>query len=159
MSYRNYKHVVECAGVALVNDGRIFLIRPFYNYRPQSYAIPKGHLEDGESSQECAKREFFEETGISLEGKKLEFLTYVYTKISVNSVKRVVVYKAEGNGNEKFRGANLTKSGAPENIYGEYIAYEAAKDVIAGYQIPIITKLMENEVSSFDKFYTRKLGF
>lgn len=159
MNYRNYKNVVECAGVALVNDGRIFLIRPFYNYRPQSYAIPKGHIESGESPQECAKREFAEETGISLDGKRLEFLTYVYTKINTNSVKRVIVYRADGDGRETFRGANLTKSGAPENIYGEYIAYEAARDVIAGYQIPIVSKLMESEVSSFDRFYTRKLGF
>ena len=159
MNYHNCKNVVECAGVALVNNGRIFLIRPFYNYRPQNYAIPKGHVEGGESPQKCAKREFFEETGIDISNIKMEFLTYVYTKIGRNSIKKVNVYCAEGSGKESFKGANMSESGAPENIYGDYISFESAKDVIVPYQLPIIEKLMAKEISSFKKFYTGRLGF
>ena len=98
MSGRHGKSFVDCAGVALVNGGRIFLIRPFYDYRPQNYAIPKGHVEPGEDPMSTAKREFEEETGISLGDRELVPLVKVYTRIEPTVVKRVHVFKALGDG-------------------------------------------------------------
>lgn len=157
MDYGKYKNVIECAGIAMVNDGRIFLIRPFYDFRPQRYAIPKGHLEYGETAQSCAKREFFEETGIDIEGRRLDFLTYVHTKIDRNTVKKVVVFKVDGDGNEVFCRSVRSNSGAPENIYGEYVDFSVARELMSAYQVPIVNRLIENEASSFRNFYSRKL--
>lgn len=155
MDLLNFKISEECAGIALVNGGRIFLIRPFFDFRVQRYAIPKGHVETGEAPQDCARREFAEETGIDLSDRPLEFLTYVTTRIGNDRVKRVIVYRVDGDGSERFKGANLSPSGSPENIYGEYVDYRIAREIMTGYQIPIVTRLMKNDTHSFGRFYER----
>ena len=116
-------------------------------------------MEKSESPQKCAKREFYEETGINIDDKKLEFLTYVYTKVNRNTVKKVIVYKAEGTGNEIFCRSIFSNNGSPENIYGEYVNFDIARGIIVYYQVPIINKLIDKELSSFYNFYSKKLGF
>ena len=69
MDSQENKTIEECAGIALINKGRIFLIRPSFDSIPQNYAIPKGHLEEGETPEEAARREFQEETGIDVSTK------------------------------------------------------------------------------------------
>ena len=150
---------MECAGIALVNKGRIFLIRPVFNGIVQSPAIPKGHIEDGETPQHAAVREFGEETGIDLEGHTLEFLCYVYTKIDDDTDKKVIVYRVAGDGNEKFRGANLTDSGEPENVDGGYIPLDYARTTITVYQQPIVDKLLEQESASTFKRFLKNTGW
>lgn len=41
---------------------------------PGMWSIPGGKLEDGESTQEGAKREFLEETAVDISDKQLEFI-------------------------------------------------------------------------------------
>mgnify|MGYP003344162065 CR=1 FL=1 len=41
---------------------------------PGMWSIPGGKLEEGETSQEGAKREFFEETAVDISDKPLEFV-------------------------------------------------------------------------------------
>lgn len=41
---------------------------------PGMWSIPGGKLEDGESTQEGAKREFVEETAVDISGQNLEFI-------------------------------------------------------------------------------------
>lgn len=145
--------VVECAGVALINRGRIFLIRPLFKGLVQQPGIPKGHVESGESPQSAARREFFEETGIDLTGKPLELLCYVYSKIDGDTDKKVIVYRVDGDGTEYFRGSNLAENGEPENVDGGYVGYGRALEEITPYQQPIIKRLIEQEsVSSFSRF-------
>lgn len=50
-----------------LTDGKIFvlLIKQFAN--KDAWGIPKGHINEGETLQECAKRETFEETGLKVE--------------------------------------------------------------------------------------------
>jgi len=154
----NHKNIetVNCAGIALTNNGRIFLIRPFYADIAQSYAIPKGHVNDGEDFKEAAIREFKEETGIDLKNKKLYELTCVYTKIGNDKVKKVTVFEVNGNGNEKFKGSINSDYGSPETIHGEYIPFKIAREFITGYQIPIIDELMKDDTSSLVNFYNKR---
>ena len=148
-----HKKIVECAGIALVNKGRIFLIRPLFNGLVQQPGIPKGHVEKGESPQQTAVREFEEETGIHVDPHKLEFLCYVFTRIDDDTDKKVIVYSADGDGSEYFHGSNFAKNGEPENIDGGYVSLEYAKDVITTYQIPIVERLMKRRnLSSFKRF-------
>lgn len=52
---------VEAAGGAVFTpDGRLLMMR-----RRGKYDLPKGHLEQGESLEECAVREVLEETGVA----------------------------------------------------------------------------------------------
>ena len=52
--------------IALVNDGRIFLLRRANTgYRDGEWAMPAGHVESGETPEQAALRELREETGVS----------------------------------------------------------------------------------------------
>ena len=41
---------------------------------PGMWSIPGGKIEEGESSKECAKREFFEETDVDIDNKDIKFI-------------------------------------------------------------------------------------
>jgi 8-oxo-dGTP pyrophosphatase MutT (NUDIX family) len=41
------------------------------------WSLPGGHLEDGESSLDCSKREFYEETDIDIDDEDLTFIGVV----------------------------------------------------------------------------------
>lgn len=144
MHGHNDKNIVECSGIALVNKGKIFLIRPLFNGFVQQPGIPKGHIEPGETEKTAALREFKEETGIDLTGKELEFLCHVFAKINDGADKRVSVYKVYGDGDEKFISSNIADNGEPENIDGGYVPFDYAKNIITVYQKPIVEKLIED---------------
>jgi diadenosine hexaphosphate hydrolase (ATP-forming) len=56
------RHVFHhSAGAVVVDGGGCLLIR-----RGHEWAFPKGHLEQGETAGEAARREVFEETGIEI---------------------------------------------------------------------------------------------
>lgn len=147
---------MNCAGIALTNNGRVFLIRPFYGGNAQSFAIPKGHVNDGESFRDAAVREFFEETGIDLRGRDMRELTCVYTKIGNGRVKRVVVFKVNGDGDERFSKTVERGVEGMEATFGEYVPFQIARDFITGYQIPVIDSLMDDDLSSLVNFYVRR---
>lgn len=146
---------VECAGIAMISGGRVFLVRPFYNFIPQSLAIPKGHIEAGETSRQCAIREFTEETGIPLDvdPQSLEFLTCAKTRTSNGGLKKVYVYVLKGDGSETFVSSVRFDNGAPENLYGEYVDFDSAEELITSYQKCIVSALKKREMESFDTFY------
>ncbi len=50
------------SGGLVVNKDKILVV---YQDKTDSWALPKGHIDDGETKLESAKREIFEETGIS----------------------------------------------------------------------------------------------
>lgn len=49
----------KSAGIVLVHDNKVVLLK-----RPRYWELPKGHIEQGETELEAAKRETIEETGI-----------------------------------------------------------------------------------------------
>ena len=44
---------------------------------PGMWSLPGGHLEEGETTKECGKREFFEETDIDIDNEDLTFVGIV----------------------------------------------------------------------------------
>jgi len=50
------------AGGVVVNDGRILVV---FQRQSNTWALPKGHIEAGESPVEAARREITEETGLT----------------------------------------------------------------------------------------------
>ena len=146
---------VNTAGIAYVNNGRIFLVLPYSDGSyEQRWCIPKGHMEPGEHPEETAKREFSEETGIEAP-EKLHYLCDCYCKFK-NTTKRVTVYRGVGDPNAKFKGSNLIdqgpSEGMPENVDGRYFTYDEAEKVIMKYQLPVIESLRSLE-STFEGYF------
>lgn len=65
------------AGGVLVRDGAVAVIRP--HGRPKIIALPKGHIDTGETAAQAAEREVREETGlVGSMTAKLGDVRYVY---------------------------------------------------------------------------------
>ena len=56
---------IPAASVAVLNDDRFLLVRRGREPAKGLYAFPGGRLEDGEHAEQAARRELFEETGIT----------------------------------------------------------------------------------------------
>lgn len=52
------------AGIIVVKDGEYLLVHSREN---EEWGLPKGHLEEGESEEEAAHRELYEESGVTAE--------------------------------------------------------------------------------------------
>lgn len=63
------------------------------------WGLPKGHVEDGESEEETARREVFEETGLEITLKK-GFRTTVEYTMPNGIAKKVVYFIGEATGQD-----------------------------------------------------------
>lgn len=62
-------------GVFVWKDGKFIMGQRLGSHGANTWSIPGGHLEYGESWEECAKREVLEETGLEIESVRLLAVT------------------------------------------------------------------------------------
>lgn len=65
--YIHYDNPTPAAGVILVEDGRVLLVRRKYNPKVGMWTLPAGFVESGEQVGACAVREAKEETNLDVE--------------------------------------------------------------------------------------------
>ncbi|HEX2395704.1 MAG TPA: NUDIX domain-containing protein [Bacteroidales bacterium] len=120
---------------------------PFYRNKDlNSWSIPKGEYDDTEDAFEAAKREFFEETGIRIEG---DFIGL--KPVRQNGGKAVITWAVEADIDTSKIKSNTfelewpPKSGKyqkfPEIDRAEWFNYEEAKKKVLKGQIPVIDEL------------------
>ncbi len=84
-------------------------------------------MEDGETLEEAARREFYEETGIAPD--RITELTYLDGCTAVKG-KKIHTFICEGDGTEQYVKSNLIESGfragQPENSAGRYLTLDEA---------------------------------
>ena len=146
----------QSAGVLLYrnlqNGLEFFLIHPggpiWKNKDESAWSIPKGEFDDDENSLDAAKREFFEETGISLSGEFIEL-----QPVKLKSGKKVFAWAIEKDINAEniisnhFEMEWPPRSGIfqsfPEVDKGEWFSIEKAKEKINGMQVDLLEQLQQ----------------
>ena len=84
----------KSCGAVLEKDGKVLMV----HQNNGVFAFPKGHVEEGETEIETAKREILEETGIRAkldELKRIEFSYYI-TEMDINKTVVLFVGRPEG---------------------------------------------------------------
>lgn len=62
------------------NGKALFVLRSNTGYKDNQYAVPSGHVEDGETFREAACRELMEEVGLEAKPEELELRAIVHRK-------------------------------------------------------------------------------
>lgn len=97
-----YRNPVPAAGVLVVEEGRILLVKRRYAPRVGSWCLPAGFMEAGEHPEVSAVREAHEETGLHV---RLTGLFGVYAGFDDPRVRAVLIlYTAERERGELVAG-------------------------------------------------------
>src|SRR5262245_44578901 len=112
----------------------ILLVHPSGNYnRHAPWSIPKGIAEAGESLEDAARRETFEETGVGPAGPLIQLGSIVYTK----SRKRVHCFAAEAS-------ADSPSCASWEIDSAEFLEIEEGRRRVHPDQRPFLDRLVEH---------------
>lgn len=83
-----YRNPAPAAGVVLVHDGAVLLVKRRYAPGIGAWCLPAGFMEYGETPEQCARRELHEETGLRA---RLTGLFGVYAGMDDPRVRAVLV--------------------------------------------------------------------
>ncbi len=85
-------YIVSCGAVARDAEGRFLMVRQMGGYWKGRWIFPGGKLEIGETLEECARREFAEETCSDIHLKKLIGAYVSYDPDTVFEKQVVLIY-------------------------------------------------------------------
>ena len=78
----------KISAAVLMSDGNRFLVVHPTGAGPHWWELPKGQIDKGENAKQAAAREFYEETGIKIQGSKLKKVG----KFPLHSEKDVIIF-------------------------------------------------------------------
>lgn len=127
---QSLKYEISC-GAYVLDNGKVLLVK---HKSGGHWDFPKGHREEGETKQETAIREVFEETGVKIKIKSDEEYKSTY-KPKFHTQKTVIFFEAE-------RICGILKKQESEIIELEWLTYDKALERLT----------FENSKKLFEKF-------
>ena len=132
LSEEDINDVVVRIKVLLINDDKILI-----GNENSVFEFPGGHLEQGESFNECLKREVLEETGILLDDEEIEdaflrviYLNKDYPKIGINRKNEIYYYVVKTNKEVDLSKTNYTENELKHNFKIEEFKLDEVIDKI-----------------------------
>jgi len=125
-----YRNPVPAAGILMVEEGRVLLVRRKFEPRAGDWCLPAGFMEAGETPEQTAVRELREETGL---GASLTGLFGVYAGFDDPRVRAVLIlYRAERDGGTLVPGDDATEAEwFPLDALPPAIAFAAHRQALA----------------------------
>jgi 8-oxo-dGTP pyrophosphatase MutT (NUDIX family) len=144
---------VRAAGVFLVRRDRKILVGHPTNHKPSFWSIPKGKVDEGETTLEAAIRETYEECNVKL-FKDLHHFIDLGTHVYRHKKKEVTLYahlETEQSKWDKFQircNSNVPeeRGGFPEFDNFEWVTFEEAKKILHSTQVEGL-KVLEKKLS------------
>lgn len=98
---------VTGVSIAAVRDGKLLLLREFrMALNGEIYGLCAGHVEDGESVEECIRRELYEETGLELK-RILKIFPPSFSTVTISDAKTQIAFvEVEGTISGEHMSAN-----------------------------------------------------
>lgn len=125
--------------IAAGSDGRMVLIRRGENPGIGLLGLPAGFMEIDETTEQTAKRECLEETGLQVElGDLWGVWSYFHAEKQTSGV--LVIYLAEIVGGEPRPGSDTTevKFFAPDGIPFDELAFETHREALRRWQLEAV---------------------
>lgn len=125
-----YRNPVPAAGVLLVRDGAVMMVRRRFDPRAGFWCLPAGFMEAGETPEQTAQRELQEETGVIAQ---LTGLFGVYAGFDDPRVRAVLIlYTGVVTGGEERAGDDADELGwFPLDALPHDIAFQSHRQALA----------------------------
>ncbi|MCP1622509.1 NUDIX hydrolase [Pseudomonas nitroreducens] len=128
--YIHYENPKVIAGCIIERDGKYLLCQRGIPPRPGTWTLPAGFMENGETTEQAALREVWEETGVRADIVSPYSIFSVPTISEVYIIFRASVIEETGeHGPETLQ----VKFFAPEEIPWECIYYPAIRQILERY--------------------------
>jgi len=128
-----YRNPVPAAGVIVVENDAVLMVKRRFDPRANTWCLPAGFMEYGETPEYCARRELFEETGLRA---RLTGLFGVYAGFDDPRVRAVLIlYTAVRTGGRLTPGDDATDARwFPLKRLPRAIAFAAHRQALVEYR-------------------------
>lgn len=142
--YHFPKHIVSVAACITNSCGEVLLVKN--EHRNDTYEIPGGRMEIGETLEEAVKREVFEETGIRT---KITGVTGVYQNLTLGVV--CIVFKGE-----YVSGEPMIQPGETQEVFFEQVSEDNIQELVTRehFQDRLMDAL-HNKAVALESYYVR----